>query len=402
MPLEIIVPRLGWSMEEGTFVGWYKNEGDPVRVGEVLFGLEGDKATQEIESVDSGILHIPSTSAQSGESVKVGQILGYLLAVGETVESIQSGRKDLEKGVTDSVADAAGDESQTSRETEFLKDFENFGKIRSRISPRARKLAQELGLDFRMITGSGRFGRIRERDVRTFASQKKGLKSTGSLRRTIAERMLRSLQNTAPVTLISTLDATALVQIRDRFKQHLPPNQSLPSYSDLIMVACAEVLKQHPVVNSRWEGDQVHRFTEVHIGFAVDTEPGLVVPVIHDAHLLGLFQIANRSQDLAQKAREGTLVSEEVKGGTFTVTNLGAFGIDAFTPIINYPEVAVLGIGRIQKQPVVRGEAIEIGQVLTLSLTFDHCALDGAPAAKFLQALCLSIEQITAPEKERD
>jgi pyruvate dehydrogenase E2 component (dihydrolipoamide acetyltransferase) len=251
-------------------------------------------------------------------------------------------------------------------------------------SPRARRVARELGVDWTALRGSGKTGRIRERDVRAAAGP-----GISQVRKTIAERMLLSAHSTAPVTLTTTADATKLVEIRQALK---PTNARVPSYTDFLITYVALALREHPRLNSRWDGERLVEQPDIHVGFAVDTDAGLLVPVICNVASLTIQEITQRTSDLARRARDGKLKGDEMRGGTFTITNLGAFGIDAFTPIINYPECAILGVGRIVRQAVVVGNDIAIRDIMTLSLTFDHRIVDGAPAARFLQRVVQLIE----------
>ena len=212
------------------------------------------------------------------------------------------------------------------------------------------------------------------------------------MRRTIAARMIESRQATAPVTLTSTVDATNLVNLRGQFKAVAPGGQATPSYTDFLVKLTALALRDHPHLNARWAGDLIELAEAADIGIAVDTESGLLVPVLRGAADLGLKAIAERSGDLIRRARDGSIRASELTGGTFTVTNLGSFGIESFTPIINYPECAILGLGRIARQPAMIGDRVEARERLSLSLTFDHRIVDGAPAARFLQALGRLIE----------
>jgi pyruvate dehydrogenase E2 component (dihydrolipoamide acetyltransferase) len=260
------------------------------------------------------------------------------------------------------------------------------------ISPRARRIAHDLGIDWTRLKGTGRTGRIRERDVRAALNKE----STGTdrpqpltpARRAIAAKMLSSLRATAPVTLTTMADATNLVTLRQRFKAESPA----PSYTDLIVKLTAAALQEHPALNARWEDEGIVLCRGIHICFAVDTEAGLVAPVLRDVPALGVQQLAARSRGLVERARSRKLSAEEMQGGTFTVSNLGSFGIDAFTPIINHPECAILGVGRIRRQPAVIEEQIVPRDMVTLSLTFDHRIVDGAPAARFLDTLRRFIE----------
>jgi pyruvate dehydrogenase E2 component (dihydrolipoamide acetyltransferase) len=379
MPIEIIVPRLGWSMEEAIFSAWLKQPGELINAGDLLFAIESDKATQEIESLDGGLLHIPENAPKPGDKVIVAQVLGYLLGDGERAPKLESGVRSQKSKMTPDIepspvptAPVVHSKSETPIST-----------------PRARRVAGELHVDWTRVEGSGRGGRIREADIRQEAPN-----TMSTTRRVIAERMLASRQATAPVTLHTTADATELVRLRTKLKS-AGNSTAIPSYNDMLAKLTAEALRDHPVLNSRWEGEQLRTLPDIHIGIAVDTEAGLIVPVIRGVTKLSLNEIAARSNDLIERARSRKLAGDELRGGTFTITSLGAFGIDAFTPIINYPECAILGVGRIVRQPVAARDAVVLRDIITLSLTFDHCAFDGAPAARFLQALARLIETPT-------
>ena len=382
MAVEITVPRLGWSMEEGIFVGWLKRDGEAVKVGEPLFTLEGDKAAQEVESLDSGILRIPADGPKEGQTVAVGAVLGYLVQPGEAVapRSASGGR-----------ALASGGCEPPGRGPEG--SHPPLAPSRSPVaSPRARRVAAELGVDWARLEGSGRTGRIRERDVRAAsvpgaAGQVIPLSPT---RRLIAERLVAGLHQTAPVTLTTTADATNLVNLREQFKAAGGP---LPGYTDFLVKLTAVALEKHPLLNARWQGDHLLIPEGIHVGVAVDTEAGLLVPVVRDVPRLTLRQVAARIRELAELARGRRLTPEQLQGGTFTVTNLGMYGIDAFTPIVNPPQGAVLGVGRIVRQPVVHNDLVVVRDRVVLSLTFDHRIVDGAPAARFLDTLRQCVEQ---------
>ena len=360
---EICIPRLGWNMEEGTFLGWLRRDGESVRAGEPLFTLEGEKAAQEVEAVEDGILRIDPDGPGTGAVVPVGRVIGHLLRVGE-------------------AAPAANHDAPPARE-------------RPRSSPLARRVAREMNIDWTTLRGSGSTGRIRKADVLAAARADEHRPApprpvpTTTTRRTIAARMVESHRATAPVTLTTTVDATNLVNLRGQFRA---AGGDVPSYTDFIVKLAALALRDHPPLNARWEGDRVEPAEGVHVGIAVDTESGLLVPVIRQADGLGLRQVAGRSRGLIDRARRGKLKADEMQGGTFTITNLGAFGIEAFTPIINLPECAILGLGRIAREPVMVGERVEGRERMTLSLTFDHRVVDGAPAARFLQDVGRRIE----------
>jgi pyruvate dehydrogenase E2 component (dihydrolipoamide acetyltransferase) len=387
MAIPIAIPRLGWNMEEGVFVGWLKHEGDQIKSGEALFTLESEKATEDVECLDSGILRIPIGSPKPGDQVKVGDLIGYLLSPGEhEVPAITPKESLVKKKQTKSTVYFTTSESRKVERTRIT------------ISPRGRRIAQELGVDWKTLKGTGRTGRIREKDVRDaleFAKSRSQNDSSSTIplspiRRIIAERMRHSVSTTAPVTLTTTADATDLVRLRQEMKYR--QGEKAPSFTDFFIKLAAIALIKHPRLNSRWENDGINQLKQIHIGIAVDTETGLMAPVIHDAERLTLVDIASQSRDLVDRARKGRLKTKEMEDGTFTVTNLGAYGIDAFTPIIHWPQCAILGIGRIRRQPVVINNEIVARDQVTLSLTFDHRILDGADAARFLQTLVALIE----------
>ncbi|HEV3078732.1 MAG TPA: dihydrolipoamide acetyltransferase family protein [Gemmataceae bacterium] len=394
MAVEITIPRLGWNMEEGVFAGWLKRNGDTVQAGEAVFRLESEKATQDIECLDTGILRIPPDAAKEGDTLAVGVVIAYLIQPGEAAPfevqpaisaapaSENKARAGLENPALASHAEWAPDQEKPRKTSPS-----------AAISPRARRIAAELGVDWSSLHGSGRTGRIREADVRAAHEQRQDSASYPAasiqvIRRRIAERMMESRRSTAPVTLTTTADATNLVHLRRQFKA----GSIVPGYTDLIVKLTALALRDHAALNARWEKDRVLLVKEIHIGIAVDTPAGLFVPVLRDVPNLTLQDIAARSRDLIERARQHKLRRDEMQGSTFTVTNLGPFDIDAFTPIINFPECAILGLGRIQRRPAVREEQIVIRDQITLSLTFDHRVVDGAPAARFLQKLSQMIE----------
>ena len=379
MPIEISVPRQGWSMEEAIFSAWLKSDGDIVRAGDALFAIETDKATQEIESFDAGLLHIPSGAPRQGDKVLVGQVLGYLLAEGESAPVVGEGVRSQESGVSDQAAHVSltPDPSPLTPSPDTPVS-----------TPRARRVARELGVDWTNVAGSGRGGRIREADVRAHAPG-----TTSFPRREIVQHVVATAESTVSATLHTTADASALVRLRDDFqKAGIAAGVIVPSHTDTLVKLVAAALQKHPALNSRWDGDTLFVSPDIHIGIAVDTESGPRIPVLRDAGTLPLSEIAKRSSNLAERARSAQLTAHELSGGTFTFTDLGAFGIDAFTPVITHPECAILGAGRILRQPVLVGEAVALRDIITLSLTFDRRACDHFAAARFLQTLTRTIE----------
>ena len=407
MPTAITLPRLGWSMEEGVFIEWLKRDGESVKSGDALFTIESDKAAQEVEAIDAGTLHVPANGPQRGDKIKVGAAIGYLLADGETSEAVRG-----------SITPAAAVEDQSARQPASESGGKKQGKPlpladvvaterkqgaplaspAAPASPRARRAAREKGVSLEHVSPSGMSGRIRERDVlkvwneRSADSEKWEVIETQSMRRTIAERMVRSLNSTAPVTIHRRCDAVELVNLRNQLKQ-AAENAEGPSFNDILIKIVAGALRRHPMLAARWVSDQIEIPKALHIGFAVDSEHGLFVPVVRDVLQLSLREVTGASRLLIEAARAGELKQAQMQDGCFTMTSLGSFGVESFTPIINHPQTAILGVGAIRREAV----AMEDGTLtnrhqLTLSLTFDHRIVDGAPAARFLQNVCERIE----------
>jgi pyruvate dehydrogenase E2 component (dihydrolipoamide acetyltransferase) len=383
MAIPITVPRLGWNMEQGVFVGWLKADGAAVRAGEALFTIESEKATEEIENFDDGVLHIPADGPRQGDVLAVGTVIGFVLQPSEPIPTVSKPTPSPQPREPRAAEIASPTTEASPRD-------------RPASSPRVRRTAANLGIDWRNAKPSGRSGRIRERDVLAMTAAFPETLPTApvpSMRRVIAERMLSSHRSTAPVTLMTTIDATELVAFRNRWKAAVESSgDAVPSYTDLFTKLTASALEKHPLLNSRWQDDRIVSPEGIHIGIAVDTEAGLLVPVVRDVPRLSLKELAVRSRDLIDRARQRKLSASELQGGTFTITSLGALGIDAFTPIINYPECAILGVGRIRRCPAVHDDQIVIRDQVTLSLTFDHRITDGVPAARFLQTLSALIE----------
>lgn len=428
MAFEITLPRLGWDMEEGSLADWLKKDGEFVKAGELLFTVEGDKAIQEIEALDSGYLKTLPDGPQKGEKVPVGTLLGYLVPEQELAEFRFPGQSlepvTVQATQVQAVAQPAG--FPLEKPSPALVDGR---KRRVYISPYAKRLAQGLGVDWQGIRGSGKGGRIMAHDVELAAEMKRKttapapipvpLPSVSALsaiqptiaqvaqyvvtrqaitplRRKIAEHMAFSAHTSAPVTLTTEVDATELVEMRKALKEDSAiTGQPIPSYNDLFAKLSSQALLEHPLINARIDGEDVVQMGTVNVAIAVDTERGLIVPVLRDVQTKTLRQLARESAALIERTRGGSITYEELQGATFTITNLGMFEIDAFTPIIDLPQCAILGVGRIAPKPVVvdvETEKIAICQCVFLSLTFDHRLVDGAQAARFLQRVKRFIE----------
>jgi pyruvate dehydrogenase E2 component (dihydrolipoamide acetyltransferase) len=458
MAVDIVMPRLGWGGNEASLVEWSKKDGDTVEAGDIVCLVEGDKVVTEVESIDSGILRIAPSCPPLGTTVPVGTILGYLLAPGErapfeadsSVPERVPGSIQAAPAADAAPATPAAAVSLALANAHGGADALSTSRGELTISPRARRTAQELGVDWTTIQGSGRSGRIVERDVREaavpqpaaaritplarrvardagvdvdeLALERPGGRITradvesaagapipakleppvptvGGVRRLIAERLTTSMRTVAPVTLVTDADATELVQLRQKVNVDAGASGEVPiTYNDLLARLVAIALTEHPQLNASLAGDAIVQHATANIGIAVDTERGLLVPVVRDVAAKSLRRIADESSALIQAARSGRISAGDLHGGTFTITNLGMYDIDAFTPIINLPECAILGVGRIMARPVVVDEAsgaIAARKMMALSLTFDHRLVDGAPAARFLQRVRQFVERPT-------
>jgi pyruvate dehydrogenase E2 component (dihydrolipoyllysine-residue acetyltransferase) len=321
MAIEVRLPQYGMAMQEGTIVQWFKHEGDQVTAGELLAEIEAEKATEELAAPGSGVLE--QILVPEGETVPVRELLALL-------DPGDGGPADTAVGVR---------------------------------SPEV----PEVEVPAPAAPGAGA------------ADEQTVLIPLDGIRGRIAERMQSSLRAMAQLTLTTTADVTDLVAYRDRW-----PDQPRPSYPDMVVKAVALALRRHPMLNATVEGDHIRLLPHVHIGIATAVEEGLLVPVVRDPDRKSLGQIAAESAALIERVRAGEFGVAQVTGGTFTVSSLGGLGIDAFTPIINPPEVAILGIGRIVDQPARDGDRLVWRKVMTLSLTIDHRVVDGSPGAAFL------------------
>ena len=400
MPHEIQLPRLGWSMEEGRFLGWLKRPGERVQEGEPLFSLETDKASQDVDAPGSGILCPAPDAPAEGETVPVGRVLGWLLAEGETPPPVHS--------TTTASAGGTVGKPETPAPAPVPQVS---GTVKEGVpaSPRARRAAAQHGVEITTLSPTGTGGRIRERDVlaaagasprRSDGATPEGMRriAISPSRRTIASRLMHSRQTTVPVTITCRCEATRLVQLRTRLKEAGAAGRIavIPTLNDILLKLLATALQEHPMLAGTWT-DQAILLPEVlDIGIAVDTDDGLRVPVIRDVPGSTLGGIASQSARLVAAARAGRLSPSDIQGGCCTLSNLGAFGVEAFTPVLNPPETAILGVGAILPEVLpAEGGALEVRERMTLSLTFDHRVVDGAPAARFLQTLRRLIEGVT-------
>ena len=377
MATEVRLPQWGMEMAEGTIVKWLKREGDAIKEGEPLVEVETAKIETELESIASGIVaHI---LVPEGETVPIRTVLAVIGEPGERVPRPDAAPSSLPPIAQPApVAASAGTTIQERPNVQVV--------------PAARRLAQQHGIELGLVQGSGPRGRILIADVEHAiageaqpADQIVPVVPIVGMRRTIATRMLQSLQTMAQVTLTTEADVTDAMTLREGLARQWSENGLSPLH--LVIKATAQALKDHPRLNALQEEDQLKLMDQVNIGVAVSLAEGLITPVVREVSQKSLAEIAGEARELASKTREGKARPEDLTGGTFTVTNLGTYDIDAFTPIINPPQVAILGVGRAVDKPVVKKGEITKATMMFLSLTFDHRVVDGAPAAEFLQEI---------------
>ncbi len=400
MAYEVLMPQLGLTMEEGTVSQWVKHEGDPVKTGDVLLEITTDKLTNEVTSEHDGVLL--KIVAQEGEDVPVKGLLCYVGQAGESVGDAPAAAPAAAAPAAAPAAPAAAPAAVPVA-----------AGARLRVSPLARKTAAKLGVDLSKLTGSGPSGRIRQQDVLAAANAaqtaapapaaaaapaarpaaKGGLElmegdtvvKLAGMRKVVAQRMLQSHTEIPPVTQNTKVDVTELMKFR---KMLLAETGSKYSVNDLILKATAKCLRAHPEVLVSLDGDQIIQRAHVNLGMAVALDAGLIVPVIRDADRLGLDALSAAAKDLASRAKSNKLTPDEYKGSTFSVSNLGMFGIETFTPIVNQPDAAILGVCAVEDELVMDDQGgISKHQVMRLSFTYDHRLIDGAVAAKFVMAL---------------
>lgn len=403
MAFEIKMPQLGLTMEEGTVAQWLKQEGDTVAKGDVLLEITTDKLTSEIESEADGVLL--KIVAKAGEDVPVKGLLGYIGEAGETVGDAAPAAASAAAAPAPAEVPAAAPAPAPAAKADGS---------RIRISPLARKTAAKLGVDYQNLTGSGPSGRIVQKDILAAAEAAKqqpapvaeapaaapapAAKSgelelmdgdevvkLAGMRKVVAERMAKSAREIPTVTQNVKIDVTKLVAFRKQINETSGQKFSM---NDFILKAVANALRANPHILVSIDGNQIIKRAHVNLGMAVALDDGLIVPVIRDADKLSLSQISATAKDLAVRARENKLAMDEYKGSTFTISNLGMFGVETFDPIINQPDAGILGVCAVQDELDMDDEGkIFKKQVMRISFTFDHRLIDGAVAAKFELAI---------------
>jgi pyruvate dehydrogenase E2 component (dihydrolipoamide acetyltransferase) len=372
-------------MQSGKIVEWLKKEGDLVQKGEPILVVEGEKTTFEVEAPESGVLS--KILASPGTDVEVSNPVAIIGGASTSA---------LRAPTTQAVTKAEPPQSSTLQ----VGRTETGGGERVIASPAARRLAQEHGVDLAKLKGTGPGGRISREDVLTAVghtppmgqvsskvSQPSILRKTKleGIRKVVAERLGFTARTAVPVTLTMEVDATGLVNLKDR-EDHV-------GFTAFAVKAAAKALESNPVMNSTIDGEEITTYSDVNVAVAINTDQGLVAPTIRNADKKSLKEISSEIEQLSQKAKENRLTIEELTGGTFTVTNLGAYDIESFAPVINPPQCAILGLGRIAYKPYVVGERVSSKPTTLLTLVFDHRIVDGVPAAKFLQEIKSNLEE---------
>jgi pyruvate dehydrogenase E2 component (dihydrolipoyllysine-residue acetyltransferase) len=441
MATKVLMEALSPTMEEGRLVKWLKNEGDPVKSGDVLAEVETDKAVMELVARGDGVLR--KRLANEGDSAAVGTLLGVVAAPDEDISALVAAAAPAPVP-SDNAPQPLGKPADAGDVIAKAKEFEGVTSIpqnsrqsqgeastppqeqerrghqridtgahhgdgagtpssaRPRSSPLARRLASERGVDLAALQGSGPGGRIVKRDIEQAPV---GMQSAArqparvgdfqdvpltQMRKTIAKRLAESIGPIPTFYLTAEFDMSRVAELREAMIQQ--GAEYKVSFNDIIIKATATALAQHPEVNAHWTGDAIRQFNRVHIGMAVAVPEGLITPVIFDANEKGLADIAAEARELAGRARERKLKPEEYTGSTFSVSNLGMFGIDQFTAIINPPEAGILAIGAVEDKPVVEDGDLVVRKRLRVTMSCDHRVIDGATGARFLQTLRRMIE----------
>ncbi|MGE8203745.1 dihydrolipoamide acetyltransferase family protein [Heyndrickxia sp. NPDC080065] len=437
MAKEIFMPKLSSTMEVGTLLQWFKEEGDSVELGEPIFEIMTDKINIEVEAYEDGILL--KKYYEADDEIPVNQIIGYIGEKNENVPEVSPGVSSNDSSITE--------EEVQKDKTELEELFSAAGSTsyeKVRATPAARRVAREKQIELPGVQGSGPKGRIQEKDVHALSIRSKdevkitplakkiaesnqvnldtiagtGMngkivkedvtkslqvpdqktllkrKKLSGMRKVIADRMQQSVTTAPHVTLTSDIDMTNVKELRAQLLPIIEKQTGYRlSFTEVIVKAVGQVLSRYPAVNASLIKDEIIYNEEVNIGLAVAVEDGLMVPVLKHVNVKGLAALTTEAKEIGKNAREQKLLPEQMKGSTFTISNLGMYAVDAFTPIINLPETAILGVGRIQEKPVVVNQKIEIRPMMTVSLSFDHRVIDGAPAAEFLTELKRVLEQ---------
>ncbi|WP_265015026.1 pyruvate dehydrogenase complex dihydrolipoamide acetyltransferase [Wolbachia endosymbiont (group B) of Camptogramma bilineatum] len=411
MPIEILMPALSPTMSKtgGKIVKWCKKEQDKVEIGDVIAEIETDKAIMEFESVDEGVLaKILVSEGTSG--VPVNQLIALMLEEGEDKSALDLAsaintkvEKEVEADFSVSSNPSISSSSLMSSQCVTLgsKKEDRATENRIKVSPLAKKIAQNEGVDIKRLKGTGPYGRIIKADVLEFLDQTKSYErfeenttvEVSNMRQVIAQRLVESKQNIPHFYLTVDCHVDKLISLKNEVNSANEKNKV--TINDLIIKAVAFSMKKFPDINSSWIDTKIVRYSNIDISIAVALEDGLITPIVKNADEKSVLSISKEVKDLVNRARSGKLRPEEFQGGGFTISNLGMFGIKTFSAIINPPQSCIMAVGASKKQPVVISEKIEIAEVMTVTLSVDHRAVDGALGAKFLNAFKYYIENPT-------
>ncbi len=397
MATELTLPRLGQGMEAGTIVRWLKQEGDQVEKGEPLYELDTDKVTQEVEADASGTLL--KILAKEGEEIEVGKRIAVIGEEGEEVapevdereqeegSPARAREQERERGLEASAEEPEAEVKEPART--------NGGRVKA--SPLARRIARERGIDLRTLTGTGPEGRVVAEDVERAAATpahatvgaaplEAEVQKLSSLRRTIARRLTEAWE--APAFQITmSADMTRALALRERLREEKV------TVTDVLTKLCAIALLRHREVNAHFADEELRLFPSAHIGLAVATERGLLVPVLRECERKSLVQLAAERGELVARAREGKLSQDDIEGGTFTISNLGMYGVEQFVAVLNPPQAAILAVGAIEERAVAEEGELFVEPMMSMTLTCDHRAVDGAKAAEFLREVKTLLEE---------
>ncbi|MDI3499639.1 MAG: hypothetical protein PWR28_285 [Synergistaceae bacterium] len=392
MATVVTMPKLGLTMTEGSVSKWHKKEGERVEKGEIIAEVATDKINYELEAPESGVLR--KILIDPDAKVPVTAPIAIIAEAGEDISGLMpKGTAGAAPATQAEVKAPPAPVAAQAPATQAIK-----------ASPAAKKLAKDHGVDLSLVTGTGPGGRIVEKDVEDYIERQKvgavkpaaGLKETPSaapakrvpligMRKVIAQRMSESWHTSPMVTLNSEADANNLKLLRSNLRSAFESKGVNLSYNHILLKICAQALTEFPLFNARLEGDEVILQDEVNIGLAIALEDGLIVPAVKNVARKGIFQIAVETEELIERARGNKLTPDDISGGTFTITNLGMFDVRDFTPIINPPQCAILGVGAMTDRPVAIDDSVVIRPIMVLSLTFDHRIVDGAQGAQFLK-----------------
>ncbi len=406
MATEVKLPRLGQGMESGTIVRWLKSEGDRVERGDPLYEVDTEKVTQEVEAEASGVLL--KIAVQEGE-VDVGHVVAVIGEEGEEVSV------DTSNGGAPQADEQKAEREEPSEFAQRIREAQGDGAARPetgeriKASPLARRIARERGVDLSNLQGTGPEGRIVAEDVERAAKAPAPEPAAApervaapdgeveevpltSVRKTIARRLTEAWEAPAFQLRVSA-DMTRAQGLRERLAERAADAAPKITVSDVLTKVCAAALIQHRELNAHFAGDKVRLFPSAHVGLAVAAPQGLVVPVIQSAERLTLAQIAAARADVVDRARGGKLRQDDLEGGTFTISNLGMYGVEEFIAVLNPPQVAILAVGAIEVRPVLIDEELDIRPMMSLTLTCDHRAVDGAAGAEFLRTVKAFLEE---------